>query len=378
MAARPLAALAAAALVLGGAPADATHRVGHARPQGPAAVRFAPDFPRLEDSEWGFVIGGFGGIRRGEPLRHVPVVFVHGNTVDHADWYPVRDAFRAAGWSDQELWALSYNGLGVNSGRTESQPNPERDAEHAEMESDGIPRLTDNDRNVPDLYRFILAVRDYTGSDRFSIVAHSLGVTLARRTLQVHRALRRDLVAFVGIAGANHGTSLCPPGSQPVLMSCDEIAAGTRWLEELNGPDAWDETYPPGRWLTVRDGSGRADVAYLGAYADSPALAGADNRTYPGTSHNDLRLTPAIVADYRRFLEEAERPALKTLRAGQGRGGPAPAPSPAPSPPTVRAAERRRPLPATGIGTPGAPGVALLLAGGLGAAVLMVRRRIPR
>jgi hypothetical protein len=34
-------------------------------------------------------------------------------------------------------------------------------------------------------------------------------------------------------------------------------------------------------------------------------LRGADNREFPATYHNDLRLDPAIVATYRDFLEAA-------------------------------------------------------------------------
>jgi pimeloyl-ACP methyl ester carboxylesterase len=162
--------------------------------------------------------------------------------------------------------------------------------------------------NVPDLYAFIKAVRAYTGSSKFSLVSHSLGVTLARQTLKKHPELRRDLVAFVGIAGGNHGTAFCPEGSQGQLASCDEIAAGTPWLDALNGPGGSDETYAPAKWLTVYDGSGAGDPAYPGpSYAQSPALKGADNRQFPLTYHNDLRVDPAIVAVYRAFLEQAER-----------------------------------------------------------------------
>jgi pimeloyl-ACP methyl ester carboxylesterase len=301
---RLLAAVAALALVA----APARGEPVRGQPQGPAKVRFGRGFPVLKDSEWGFQLGGFGGVRPRAARRHVPVIFVHGNNVDAADWYPVRDAFRKAGWSDQELWALSYNGLGGNNGTALHTANPERDAEHREMGWDGTTRVTSNDVNVPDLYAFVRAVRAYTGSSRFSIVGHSLGVTLARQTLKQHPELRRDLVAFVGIAGANHGTTFCPEGSQGQLASCDEIAAGTPWLAALNGPGGADETYGPARWLTVYDGTGAGDPGYTGpAYAQSPALRGADNRQFPLTYHNDLRLDPAIVAVYRAFLEQAER-----------------------------------------------------------------------
>lgn len=292
--------LALLGLVVLALPAQA--KPARSKPQGPAAVRFAKDFPALKDSEWGFRLGGFGGIRRAAPLRHVPVILVHGNNVDAADWYPVRDQFRAAGWTDQELWALSYNGLGGSNGTALHTANPERDEEHQRMGKDGVTYITEDDVNVADLYAFIKAVRTYTGSARFSIVGHSLGVTLARETLRVHPELRKDLVGFVGIAGANHGTSFCPPGSEGNVVSCDEIAAGTPWLARLN---AAGETYGPARWMTVYDGSGAGDPAYAGeTYAQSPALKGADNRQFPLTYHNDLRMDPAIVAVYRRFLEQ--------------------------------------------------------------------------
>lgn len=305
------------AALAGTGTAAADHAGGHSEPLGPAKVRFPADFPALKDHEWGFALGGFGGTRRGEAPGHVPVIFVHGNNVDHGDWYPVRDDFRAAGWSDQALWALSYNGLGANNGTALFRDNPERDAEHAEMGSDGVARVTSNDVNVPDLYDFVLAVRAYTGSRKFSLVSHSLGVTLARKMLKVHPELRADLVAFVGIAGGNHGTSFCPPGSEEQLNSCDEIAADTPWLADLNGADGGDETYGPARWLTVYDGSGAGDPAFAGSYAQSPRLEGADNREFPYTYHNDLRLDPAIVAEYRVFLEQAEA-GSKAAPSGSG------------------------------------------------------------
>ncbi|HVF21412.1 MAG TPA: hypothetical protein VNA14_14380 [Mycobacteriales bacterium] len=289
----------------GGRAADDPERTP---PQGPAKVRFAPDFRPVADDEWKFPVGGFGGVRRRAPRRHVPVIFVHGNNVDHADWYPVRDDFLAAGWTDQELWALSYNGLGANNGTALTRANPERDAEHREMGWDGLVRVTENDVNVADLHAFIRAVQAYTGSRQFSLVGHSLGVTLARKTLKVHPGLRRDLVAFVAIAGANKGTTFCPPGSEGRVVSCEEIAANTPWLADLNGPGGADETFRPAKWLTVYDGSGAGDPAFVGpTYAESPRLLGADNRAYPLTYHNDLRVDPAIVAVYRAFLTDAER-----------------------------------------------------------------------
>lgn len=296
----------AAFAVLFSSPLRAQLDYGHQPPVTHAAVEFAADFDPLEDSEWGFPLGGFGGIRRGEDPGYPPVIFVHGNNVDACDWKLVRDDFRAAGWSDQALWALSYNGLGNDVGNSNVRPDQRCRDEHAQRNGgDSVSRITNNDDNVADLLAFILAVRRYTGSQRFSLVGHSLGVTLARQTLKLYPQLREDLVAFVAIAGANHGTSLCPPGSEQALYSCNELTPGSDWLAALNGEQGQDETYPPARWLSIYEGSGAGDSAYLVPHQQSPALLGADNRQYPGTGHNVLRIEPAIVAEYRQFIEQA-------------------------------------------------------------------------
>jgi pimeloyl-ACP methyl ester carboxylesterase len=276
-------------------------KVGHGKPKAPAAVHFAADFPVLQDHEWpDYRIGGFGGSVEDKELRHVPLILVHGNNVDAADWYPVRTVLRDNGFGDQEIFAPSYNGQGCNNGTALYTQNPEAAPDHQNCSS----TVTGNDVNVPDVVDFIHAVQAYTGSRAFSIVGHSLGVTLARKAIKAG-GLQDDVVAFVGIAGANHGTDFCPPGSEPYVMSCDEIAMGTPWLAELNGTD---ETPGATRYMTVYDGSGYGDPAYYTpVYAQSPALDGALNCQYPGFYHNDLRVDRRIALDYVHFLLAAER-----------------------------------------------------------------------
>src|SRR2546428_13805519 len=93
--------------------ASAEHAAAHCRPA-PADVAFPSDCPALQDHEWGYRLGGWGGVAKGLPSRHHPVIFVHGNTRDAADWdepaRSVKQRFLEAGYSRQELWALSYNG----------------------------------------------------------------------------------------------------------------------------------------------------------------------------------------------------------------------------------------------------------------------------
>src|SRR5215217_6067942 len=53
----------------------------------PAAPSYlAADFPRLRDTRLGTPLGGFGGLHRRAPMRHTPVVFVHGNQADGQNW----------------------------------------------------------------------------------------------------------------------------------------------------------------------------------------------------------------------------------------------------------------------------------------------------
>jgi len=131
--------LAAASVLSGASTASASHQAGHNAPLGPAPKRFPSGFKTPTDTEWGFPIGGFGGkladdadygvAHPAKPEKHHPVIFVHGNTTDHADWYPVRDALIGAGWNALDLWAPSLNGVGSQSG-TDGTANPRRDDEH--------------------------------------------------------------------------------------------------------------------------------------------------------------------------------------------------------------------------------------------------------
>ena len=86
-----------------------------------------------------------------------------------------------------------------------------------------------DDDNVVDLCRFVEAVQAYTGSTQVDIVGHSLGVTLARKFMRTYPQLAKAVVAFVGIAGANHGTTVCR-GLDTSYYGCNEIAPGTAWL----------------------------------------------------------------------------------------------------------------------------------------------------
>jgi triacylglycerol lipase len=281
--------------------AAATHSVAHCRP--PAAdSAFAPDFPVLQDSEWGYRLGGWGGLGKGRPLEHRPVVFIHGNTRDAHDWdepgRSVRQRFLDAGYSGQELWAVSYNG---------------RSTKHrAPLAQCG----TAAQANVQDLAAFVGAVADYTGAAKLDIVAHSLGVVLARKMMAEQPRLAGLIDRFVAIAGPNHGTTVCRRTwllwvvGWRDFIGCDEIKPGSAWLHSLNRLHGGTEAPGPTKYLTIYDGTG-ADILYLPWLfwlpvrdQDSPALDGAKNQRLPGLTHDGLRLDPMAVSLTLEFLQE--------------------------------------------------------------------------
>ena len=280
--------------------AAATHKVGHCRPP-VADGAFARDFPALQDKEWEYRIGGWGGIAKGHPLRHRPVIFVHGNTRDADDWEEpgksVKQRFLDAGYSMQELWALSYNGKATN----DLPP--------------GLQCRTAAEPNIPDLVSFANAVLAYTGSQKIDVIAHSLGVVLARKMMAEHHEFYDRIAHFVAIAGPNHGTTVCRRTwllwfiGWSDFMGCDELTPGTAWLRSLNGPLGEREASGPTRYMTIYDGTG-TDRFYLSwlfylpvGDQDSPALQGAENHKLPGLTHDDLRVHPAATSLYLEFVQ---------------------------------------------------------------------------
>jgi hypothetical protein len=130
--------------------------------------------------------------------------------------------------------------------------------------------------------------------------------------MELYPSLAKDVVAFVAIAGANHGTSVCR-GLDTTYYGCNEIAPGTAWLAQLN---AHGESPRPTRWMTICNCSDSIDPLFADPRDwTSPMLAGADNVAFPTQYHNDLRVGKEEVDTYLPFL----------LRFGQA--GPAASPT---------------------------------------------------
>ena len=223
---------------------------------------FPDHFPVIRNFYLGAPVIGFGSnIGR---VEHVPVIFLHGNNdtpfATACNPFGRIQAFAQFfldhGYRPSELWGLGYQG---------DQCYLLQDNTHRS----GVSHTTA--AAVPILREFVQAVLDFTGAKRVDIVAHSLGVTVAREWMLQDNAYRK-VRGLVAIDGPNHGIIDCSPspanfyqlpsggGFTPSSAVCDEYGSGhTQLLTVLN---AAGETPPPTRYLVIRNKPGTPDFVY--------------------------------------------------------------------------------------------------------------------
>ncbi len=223
---------------------------------------FPEHFPVIKNFYLGKPVIGFGSAIG--PVEHVPVIFLHGNNdtpyaTDCSRYGHVQDLakfFLDHGYHSSELWGLGYQGDQCDL----NQDNTLRS---------GISHTTA--AAVPILRQFVRAVLDFTGARRVDIVAHSLGVVVAREWMLQDNAYD-EVRALVAIDGPNHGIVDCSPsltnvfqlpsggGFTPNSAVCDELGSDhTQLLSVLN---AAGEVPPPTRYLVIRNRPGTPDFVY--------------------------------------------------------------------------------------------------------------------
>jgi pimeloyl-ACP methyl ester carboxylesterase len=231
---------------------------------------FPGDFSPPEDQLTGTVLGGWGGSEG--CIIHTPIVFLHGNGHTADTWNVVAQRFLESGYYPRELWAISY------------------------IDFFGGDSANSNMGNVEDVDGFINSVLDYTGADRVNLIAHSLGVTVARAWM-VEKDAYDKVGHFIAIAGPNHGVNFCF-GPQAGTALCQEIGyPNSDFLTYLNNPDETplDDLVA---YMTIYDGTG-VDMFYpanaifidgsTGNLLESPRLEGATNVQLPGKNHFELK-----------------------------------------------------------------------------------------
>lgn len=162
----------------------------------------AQDFPVLKDL-WGVgrgeIIPGFGGIKKNYPLKHNPIIFIHGNGGNHTNFIELAKLFKKSGYSHQELWGFSYMGF------------------PSKMNAKGDP----HSREIKDIKQIIQTVLDYTGAKKIDIVAHSLGVSLSLYWMEQTQSYAK-VDRLVMIAGAPNGFPNVAPSSEWRKVWMDE------------------------------------------------------------------------------------------------------------------------------------------------------------
>jgi pimeloyl-ACP methyl ester carboxylesterase len=229
--------------------------VASAQPPPPPQVgsTLPPGFPAIENPYLGVPILGFGA--RGF-VRHVPIIFLHGNNdspfpTTCNQYYGKVQAFAQYfadhGYQLSELWALGYQG-------------DQCDLLADETLRSGVAHGTA--AAVSLLRKFVAGVMAYTHAPQVDIVAHSLGVTVAREWMLEDNAYGR-VRRLVAIDGPNHGITDCSPAAGnyfqlladgdfvPNSSICEEYgAADTPFLTALN---AAGETPGPTQYLVIRN-----------------------------------------------------------------------------------------------------------------------------
>lgn len=218
---------------------------------------FGPHFQAwLNSKGYSFSDGGFGGYRTNvaPSIAKKVVIFIHGNASrahgggsDTYGWFYTYQQLRNNGWNNSELYAVNYA------------------YESATMASYNDHRSTFTNR----IKDFINAVYAYVGNRQVTVVAHSLGVTVARKAMKDGN-LYSKVATFIGIAGANKGLPTC--GYQ----------AGLLYLQSVFTPTCSGSTgflFPP-NYMTADDNTsyfiGKLNHS---SYGDNQ-MSGKTTRTY--------------------------------------------------------------------------------------------------
>jgi pimeloyl-ACP methyl ester carboxylesterase len=214
----------------------------------------------------GVGFGGFGGGDCRGRIAHTPVVFVHGNGDSAIGWdspaleragKPARPSvyrdFKSQGYNDCELFGVTY-------------------LDRDEQRLSGTSRNAHQPKKYEIVWRFIEAVKAYTGARQVDIVGHSLGVSMTLATLDYYADHGQDAWSsvrrFVNIAGGIRGLNACVPGVM-TATTCEQEQSGAK--------DAFYQFgfYPDGSlpWLANRWTAASGDHSLRLAARHHPGIA---------------------------------------------------------------------------------------------------------
>ncbi len=173
--------------------------------------------------------GSYGGKASStDTVVNQPVIFIHGNsdkavgtgTAGQSGWNASIEYFQSQGYKTSELYATTWGPA------------------DASMSAYQYHSKT----YVMKVRKLIEAVKAYTGAAKVDVIAHSMGVTLARKAIlggyatdsleggqyYIGPPLTASVDTFVGIAGANRGLTSCytTGGSTPTCANTNGLYPG--------------------------------------------------------------------------------------------------------------------------------------------------------
>lgn len=193
---------------------------------------------------------------------HQPILFVHGYDSNGATWNTMVANFEAAGYTADELFAISYNS---------SQSNVTTAGELAGIVAD---------------------IQASTGWATVDVISHSMGGLSSRYYLR-NLDGTAEVDEWVSLGGPNHGTRTARFCFD---TSCQEMRASSPFLTALN---AGDET--PG---AVRYGTWASPCDLVILPNTSVPLTGARNTKTACLGHSDLQNDDTVFGQVLRFVSD--------------------------------------------------------------------------
>jgi len=191
---------------------------------------------------------------------HQPILFVHGWNSSGATWNEMLASLRAIGYTDSELFAISYN---------TSQSNV---------------------TTAQQLKTKVDEIQAQTGWATIDVISHSMGSMSSRYYLK-NLGGQGEVDAWVSLAGANHGTStarFCPQ------TSCKEMKPKSSFLTALNSVDETPGAVRYRTWWSACDTTINPD--------SSVSLVGAINTKTACIGHSDMLTNDTVFIQVEDFL----------------------------------------------------------------------------
>ncbi|MCP3099199.1 lipase family protein [Myxococcus sp. K15C18031901] len=252
--------------------------------------------------------GSFGGkASASDTVVNVPVIFIHGNsdkavgtgTAGQSGWNNSIEYFLANGYKSSELYATTWGPADVLQSANQY---------HSKT-------------NILRVRKFIEAVKAYTGATKVNVIAHSMGVTLARKAIlggsandslnggsyDVGAALTSSVDTFVGIAGANLGLTSCymtgpstptcgaTNGLYPGYLYLGIVVGRSSFLDNLRSKSGYEGAYRYSIYSTADEIIGYGGVVYGDYTSRIPSQTGEKvYSAYPYGHYNSKDLTAAV------------------------------------------------------------------------------------